>query len=159
TIAYNNSTGVNLQSATSTGNAIQGNSVYHNDRLGIDLGGDGVTPNDWYSHSSGPNFWQNYPVLLAAYAGASTVVMGTLNSTPSRTFTVDFYANDADKGSATSYGQGQYYLGSKTVCTDASGSASFTAIGLTAAGLGQWVSATATSPTGDTSEFSQDVQV
>ncbi len=42
-IAFNTSDGVAITSATATGNAIQGNSIYSNSGLGIDLNDDGVS--------------------------------------------------------------------------------------------------------------------
>jgi hypothetical protein len=150
TIAFNGGVGVavNLNSG-STGNSIRGNSI-HDNALGIS-----VDPSKW-----------PFPVLSAAYAGASTVVMGTLNSTPSSTFTIDFYANPAPDSSG--YFEGQTYLGSTTVTTDATGYASIKATSLAPASLGQWITATATLTTYDasnnpiyldTSEFSQGKQV
>jgi hypothetical protein len=174
-----------------TGTSISGNSIYDNGGLGIDLGDipydsagivtsvpsqwayskpDGVTPDgshtltDLQGQVVGPNHFQNYPVLaLATAAAGGTTVTGTLNSIPSTTFRVEFYANAAADPSG--HGQGQTYLGYATVTTDASGSASFTATGLAALPAGQSaLSATATrldgqlNPT-DTSEFSADLQL
>ena len=84
--------------------------------LGIDIGGDGVTPND-PDESDGI---QNYPVLtqVASYGG-SVYASGTLNSTPSSTFTIEFYSNAVADPSG--YGQGQTFLGSTVVSTDATG--------------------------------------
>jgi hypothetical protein len=97
-------------------------------------------------------------VLSTCQGGASTTVTGTLAGTVCASYTLDFYANATPDPSG--YGQGQFYLGSKTVMiTDSSGSVSFTATGLAPASPGQWISATATGPDGSTSEFSQDVQV
>ncbi len=136
TIAFNGWEGV-LVAGLSTGNSIRGNSIYSDDLLGIDLSGvdgvpfypgDGVTLNDSHAGQPGPNNWQNFPVLSAAYAGPSTLVTGTLHSTPNTTFAIDFYANPAPDPSG--YGQGQFYLGSTTATTDSSGNASFTATGL-----------------------------
>ena len=90
-------------------------------------------------------------------AMSATRVLGTLNSTPNTTFTLDFYANDPDKGNAGAYGPGQYYLGSATVTTDGSGNVSFNISGLAATTPGEWISATATDPGGSTSEFSLDI--
>jgi hypothetical protein len=132
-----------------SGNTIQGNSIFSNTHLGIDRGGNGVTANS-------PNNPNNFPVLSAAYASASTSVVGTFNSTPGTTFTLDFYANAAPDPSG--YGEGQTYLGSTTVTTDASGNVTFQLAGLAATSPGQWVSATATGPSG-TSEFAYDVKV
>jgi hypothetical protein len=142
----------------STAVTIRANSIFDNHAMGIDLGHDFVTLNDSHPHTSGPNYWQNFPVLSAAYAGPSAAVLGTLESTPNTSFTLDFYANDPDKGNAGTYGQGQYYLGSATVTTDGSGNAGFSVTGLAPSSVGQWISATATAPDGITSEFSLDVQ-
>jgi Right handed beta helix region len=107
------------------------------------------------------NYLQNYPVLASATSGSSTVVSGTLNGQASTTFTVDVYANPTADPSG--HGQGQYYLGHAPATTDANGNASFSA-DFSAANLpggvlpaGWSVSATATDPGGNTSEFSADV--
>jgi hypothetical protein len=131
------------------GNSIRGNSIFANAALGIDRDGDGVTLNT----PEGP---ANFPVLSTAYAGSSSTVVGTLNSTPNATVILDFYADAAPDPSG--YGQGQFYLGSTTVTTDSNGNASFTATGLGVTSAGQWISATSTGPAGDTSEFCQDVK-
>ncbi len=153
-IADNTAQGVTVQNSNSLGNQIRGNSIFGNS-FGIDLGGDGVTPNHSGGAISGPNNFQNYPVLTSAAPGATTVVTGTLNSGASATFTIDFYANAAPD--ASGHGQGQTYLGSTTVTTDGSGNASFQATLATATTPGEWISATATDSAGDTSEFSTDI--
>src|SRR5262249_2687298 len=58
------------------GNAIRGNSIYANAHLGIDLGGDGVTPNDASDADTGPNDLLNYPRLALVEKGATTHVVG-----------------------------------------------------------------------------------
>jgi hypothetical protein len=99
---------------------------------------------------------QSSPVLNAVVGGASTRALGTLNSTPNATFTLDFYTNPGPDPSGR--GQGQIRLGSATVTTDGNGHASFDVSNLAASSAGQWISATATAPDGSTSEFSMDVQ-
>jgi titin len=154
TIAYNTGAGVVVDAADSgTGNRIRGNSIHSNGGLGIDLGGDGVTPNDPGDADDGPNGLQNFPVLSRAPDGAFTRVCGTLNSTPNTTFAVDFYASAAADPSG--FEEGARYLGSAEVTTDAAGNASFQAtLGATPR---EAVTATATDPTGSTSEFSAAV--
>ena len=129
-----------------------------NQRLGIDLGDDGVTPNHPGGPTPGPNNYQNYPVLLAAITyNGRTYIKGTLNSAPDASFTVQFFSDPTADPSG--YGQGQTYLGQDTVTTDASGNASFQFSFATVVPSGQVISATATDASGDTSEFAADLPV
>jgi hypothetical protein len=107
-------------------------------------------------HSLG-NHEQNYPVLTAVSSGSSsTSISGSLNSAANTQYTIDFYANSAPDPSG--YGQGQYYLGHTTVTTDANGNVTFSANLPTGNLADQWITATATDPSGNTSEFDADVQ-
>src|SRR5262249_20309335 len=72
-------------------------------------------------------------------------------SIASTTITLDFYSNSSVDPSG--YGEGQIYLGSTTVTTDGSGNATFNAT-VAASSSGQSITATATDPAGNTSEFS-----
>ncbi len=155
-IAFNNGDGITLSNGEGDGSgiSIRGNSIFSNSGLGIDLGGDGVTANDPGDGDTGENGLQNFPVIGTAFG---TVVAGTFNSTASATFTIDFYANSAADPSG--FGEGQIYLGSSTVTTDAGGDATFFFVPTVAPAVGSFVSATATSAGGDTSEFSQAVVV
>ncbi|HEX5269195.1 MAG TPA: hypothetical protein VFW33_01845, partial [Gemmataceae bacterium] len=92
-------------------------------------------------------------MLTAAYAASSaTIITGTVTSTPGTTFHLEFFANEP--GDA----EGRTYLGSGTVTTDASGNGSFTAFLSAALPAGQGlVTATATDPNGNTSQFSAGV--
>jgi hypothetical protein len=96
--------------------------------------------------------------LASATSGPSgSTIQGVLNSTPDTAFLVDFYAIDAVDPSGN--GEGQAYLGTKSVITNAGGNASFNATFPVV--LGNHVTATATNaeaaPAGDTSEFSTAV--
>ena len=150
----NTSFGVGMWESASTGNSIRGNAIYANGWLGIDLGNGGVTLNDLGDADTGPNNLQNFPVLSDVKFGAQTTVIGTLNSRPNATYTLDFYANAAADPSG--YGEGQRYLGSTSVTTDAAGNASFSVTLPSATASGEWISATATDAGGNTSEFSLD---
>jgi len=151
-IAFNNSGGVRIDSGT--GNAILANAIYSNQGLGIDLTPAGVTANDPGDGDSGANNLQNFPVLQTAnsLAGGGSAVQGTLNSTASATFTIQFFANDNCDPSGN--GEGQLFLGSANVTTNASGNGTFNATLTGSATTGQSVTATATSAQGSTSEFS-----
>jgi len=111
---------------TTTGGLIIGNSIQSNAGLGIDLGPDGVTPNDAGDGDSGPNSLQNFPVLATADAtGGNVIITGALNSTPSSLFNVYFYASPSCDPSG--YGEGASELGGISLMTDASGNAAITA--------------------------------
>jgi hypothetical protein len=133
------------------------NSIYANAGLSIDIVPDGVNPNDIKDGTGFGNKAQNYPVLSSAQSdGDRTTVRGTLNSTPSAIFRVEFFANE--KTNATRYGDGQRYLGAIMVRTDSDGNADLIAT-LDAISTGQFISSTATRPGYNTSEFSQAVEV
>ncbi len=135
------------------GNQILGNSIYANATLGIDLGDDGPTPNHPTSPTPGPNHFQNYPVLTSV---AGNTIAGTLDSTPNRRFTLEFF--ESPRPGPGSQAQGQTFLGRTTVITDATGHVSFTDTLGVAINPGLAVTATATNTTsGDTSEFSVPV--
>ena len=140
-------------SSGATGNRIQRNSIYDNTGLGVDLRGDGVTPNDPGDADAGPNDLQNFPVLGSALVtGGTTTVSGSLDSTADTTFVIDFYASALCDPSGN--GEGQTWFGSVTATTDASGSVSFSpTFGVTLTD-GNAVTALATSPGNSTSEFS-----
>jgi Ca2+-binding RTX toxin-like protein len=157
TIAFSTGIGVDVDATAGTGNAIRLNSIFSNSGLGIDLGGDGVTLNDSAGHT-GPNDYQNFPVITSVLsAGGVTTVTGTLNSAVSTTYALDFYT--LSSLNASGYGEGRYSLGSGSAMTDGTGSASFTFQFPTPAGGARFVAATATDPSGNTSEFSQDFGV
>ena len=119
TIAYSSGIGVDLDATAGTGNAIRLNSIFSNTGLGIDLGGNGVTLNDSAGHT-GPNDYDNFPLITAvSNAGGVTTVTGSLSSTASTTFAVDFFTLSSIN--ASGYGEGRYVLGSASVMTDADG--------------------------------------
>ena len=155
-IIDNAEAGVAVTDSGTTGNSIRFNTIYGNGGLGIDLGDTGVQVNH-AGTTTGPNNLQNYPWITAATPGSTTVITGTLTSLASTTYTLDFYADSTPD--ITFYGPGQTYLGSTSVTTNSSGTASFTATLSAATTTGQWVTATATDPSGDTSEFSGDRQL
>ncbi len=141
------------------GNSFNGNRVHNNGGLGIDLGNDGVTINDFGDPDTGPNGLQNAPVLQGATTvGTITRVRGSLSSTPERPYALQFYANDSCDSST--YGEGEIPVGgSYVVNTDAKGYVSFD-IDLGSLGIsdGSAFTGLATDQvTGDTSEFSRCV--
>jgi Lectin C-type domain len=145
---------------TGAGNQIRRNSIHSNGSLGIDLGANQVSPNDYANgdnilvndEDTGPNGFQNFPDLTSAtVSGGTTTVQGTLRSTPSTSFVIDFYNNLSCDASGN--GEGQTWVGSITQSTDATGNLPFSA---TIGGLaeGTLMTAVATSAADGTSEFS-----
>jgi uncharacterized repeat protein (TIGR01451 family) len=150
-IAFNSFAGVTVGSGTN--NTIRGNRFFLNNGLGIDLNPSGVTPNDVGDADAGPNQNQNFPELTNAVANVgNTLVQGRLDSRPNTVFQLDFFANAAPDPSG--YGEGQYWLGATSVTTDGAGVGTFsTLVGVLAPGS-RHLTATATDPDGNTSEFS-----
>ena len=151
--------------------SIRGNRIFNNGIGGTDVGGYGMaidlnfqstpggpTPNDAGDGDSGTgNDFQNFPLMTsAAPEGGGTRVIGTLNSTASTTFDLDFYANSC-RARPRALLQAEQYIGSIQVTTDASGNASFNALLPTPIEAGSPVTATATAPNGDTSELWQEI--
>jgi CSLREA domain-containing protein len=137
--------------------AIRGNSISANGaatELGISLGNPFfVTPNDDCDGDFGSNGQQNFPVITsAAVVGGGITIDGTLNSTANTTFSIDFYSNVSC--SPLGNGEGLTFLGSTTAVTDGTCNGTFSAV-LPAPPPGQAViTATATDPANNTSEFS-----
>ncbi len=152
-IAYNNGPGIYISGGDA--HAIRHNSIHSNAGLGIDIDGDGVTANDPGDADCCTNYRQNFPALTSAFTNADTAtlsILGTLGSAASTAYTLDFYSNLTCD--ATGYGEGKTYLGSHAVVTNAAGDTAFVAA-LPLTGLaGPVITATATDPTGNTSEFS-----
>ncbi|HXD31085.1 MAG TPA: Calx-beta domain-containing protein, partial [Pyrinomonadaceae bacterium] len=145
--------GRGIEVLNGSGNSIRGNAIFSNGRLGIDIDGGEVTPNDPGDVDTGGNNRQNFPVLSSVTTNASqTMIAGTLNSSASTTFTIDFYANSTCDSSG--FGEGARWMGATTVNTNGSGDATINA-SFTALSANQLVTATATDPAGNTSEFSQ----
>ncbi|HUT90132.1 MAG TPA: hypothetical protein VMY37_11590 [Thermoguttaceae bacterium] len=152
TIAFNGQDGVAVGEDGTTGNAVRANAIYSNGDLAIDLGEDGATPNDPGDADTGPNCLQNAPVISLAQPGATTRVVGSLNTTPGLVFTLDFYvSSEADP---SGFGEGERWLGSAVVTTDAAGNVSFDVVLAAVTVSEKVITATATDPTGNTSEFS-----
>jgi hypothetical protein len=158
TIAFNGTPnsgtgGVEIQEAGQGGNAngnrVSRNSIFANEGLGIVLGNNLFqTPNDPGDKDTGPNGLQNFPVLTSAKNVTTTTVTGKLNSNPNKTYNVQFFSNPSGGD------EGRVFVGQKNVTTDGSGNASFTFKTASKVAKGRTITATASDPAGDTSEFS-----
>lgn len=180
-IRVNRKAGVAIQSSSaagssgpvaSNGDTISGNSIFGNSGLGIDLGGDGVTTNVPGGSDTGPNRLQPYPVIVAATPEAGGLrVAATLDAAPSTAYTIEFFLNPGLPPPifGQEFFQGYSFLGSTTATTDASGHAAFTFLApsipvgdlfsINGPLINRDLTATATDPMGDTSEFSHSFHV
>jgi CSLREA domain-containing protein len=164
--------GVAIFGDQNTGNAILGNDIGDQQgSLGIDLVTGSTYPaNDNFTRPNtpggphvGPNNLQNYPILLSATPvppGPGQItggerIHGSLNSTPNTTFRLEFFWHHL--GTRT-------FLGFANVTTNSQGNVTFTInttssdpMGPPSAPAGDPVTATATDPGGNTSEFAREI--
>lgn len=154
TIVHNARAGVAVVGEAAVENTIVANSIYENGGLGIDLGADGVTPNDTLDADTGPNRRINFPVLTSAQGSTlapSTSIAGTLSASPSSVYRIDYFASPQPDPSG--HGEGRRYLSSFSARTNSSGVATLSTS--LPVGAGAYITATATDlDRNDTSEFS-----
>jgi len=152
-IAGNGEAGISIGGYGTVRNSVQGNSIFFNSGLGIDLHGDGVTENDPGDGDTGPNNLQNFPVLNSAIIKYGRLtVSGTIDTQNPETVTLEFFANSVADPSG--HGEGFKFLGSAQ--PDAQGEFTVT---LRHVIPGFFISATATDAEGNTSEFSANIEV
>ncbi|MDX6585982.1 MAG: trimeric autotransporter adhesin [Solirubrobacterales bacterium] len=142
---------------SNAGSLLSANRMFKNDGLGIDLGEDGVTPNDDMDPDPGPNGLQNFPIITKAKRlQTTTKVEFELNSLPNEGFNVEFFQADGKSR------LGKIYLGGAGFTTDDDGNASFE-LELAKPKQGKFVTATATriagGDLGATSEFAKPRKV
>jgi len=164
-ILFNRGGGVRVTSLS--GHSIRGNRIFANygltggatPSIGIDIVGTaGPDANDSCDADTGPNGRQNFPIITsAAPEGGGTRVIGTLDSTASSDFTLDFYASPVCVPRPRAQAQADQYLGSTVVSTNASCTASFNVLLPTPTTAGQPVTATATASDGSTSELTPQI--
>jgi CSLREA domain-containing protein len=157
-IAFN-SIGVGLSGPTpSNENSILRNSIHSNTQLGIDLGVAGVTPNDAGDADTTDNDGQNFPVLDGAFGTATSIeISGTLESLPATEYHIELFVSPECDPSG--HGEGETYLGSIDDTTDGDETLQFSTSIAGAAEVGDFITATATDPAGNTSEFSACVEI
>jgi IPT/TIG domain/S-layer homology domain len=137
---------------------IRGNSIHDNQELGISFNSGGPTPNDPGDADTGSNDQQNFPILKSVVHGASsTEIVGKFNSAASTTYTLDFYANPGCTRFPRDFDEGETYLGSSQITTDATGHKDFDITLPVGTANDARITATATDPLGNTSEFSQRI--
>jgi hypothetical protein len=157
TIAFNAKTGVVLFEKAGTSvavdNSILRNVIYENggeSGLAIDLGDDGMTPDDQDDVDEGVNHLQNYPLLSV---DENSVIHGSINSAPGKPLRVEFFLDQ--QCDPFTPGDAEIYLGTITVTPDAEDNAvSFLFASPHSLLPGEYIVGTATDPDGNTSELS-----
>ncbi|MEM8995131.1 MAG: hypothetical protein AAGF23_10120, partial [Acidobacteriota bacterium] len=142
-----------------TGNRFEANSLFGNGGPGIDLDGDGATPNDPGDADSGSNWLQNSAEIEAAAVGAGSIdVSYRVDSEPGNStypLTVEFAFADIDGE------EGQTVIGTDIYTeSDYSGCGQppcAKQVTLLTGATGDVVVATATDEQGNTSEYGQGV--
>lgn len=187
-IGRNGDDGVRIMSSAGGRNRITGNRIARNQALGIDLGANGVSANDNDPMICDPtlgcaaNRGQNFPAISGAerrHSGVTPVgqpirATGTLRSTPG-IYRIEVFGSDSCE--ANGHGEGHRPLGTHTLtidnapyCPPGGGPCFACANGNCTAPFTIWLpeldvvvgdalTMTATSPAGDTSEFSACVSV
>jgi hypothetical protein len=164
-IAYNQGAGVAIgdtpQDANTVSDPVLSNSIFGNVGQGIDLGSDGVTPNTPGSPHVGPNHFVSTPRIAGATYDSSS---GTLtlqlfiDASVSSKFFIQVFTNPT--AGPGFHGPGMKLLTQAVLSTGPSGSGTVTVtLSVPSSIEGQYLSATATDTSFDTSEFSQDYQV
>lgn len=133
-----------VQVDTGTSNAILANSIFSNTITGIVLTANG-------------NHNQAAPLLTGAFQPTPTTIKvnGIITAAANTTYTLEFFATP----SSIPAGQGQNFLGTTTVTTDASGHGSFGFTSAFTTADGSSMTATATDPSNNTSAFSAPISL
>ncbi len=156
TIAYNSRAGVWIGAGTNNG--VYGNSVFANGGLGIDLGFAGVQANDISDADSGPNNLQNFPVLnTATNEGGFLRITGSLTSSANQNYRLEFFTSPTS-GSFTN-AQGKSFIGATNISLSNTSFADFTVSFPCGVNSDSVVTATASDPANNTSEFSSGLAV
>lgn len=155
-IAGNGGAGVALRLADAPdGVAVVGNSLVANGGLGIDLGDDGVTPNDVGDGDVGPNRRLNTPEPLVATPGEVTFELDV----PVGTYRIEVFRNPTEGADVLGSGEGEELVGSGSVEQLAVGATTHTVTGLVGVAADDVLTLTATvdlgaGDLGSTSELS-----
>jgi parallel beta-helix repeat protein len=158
TIFFNGGPGVEVTSASGLQNEISGNAIYDNGGLGIDLYPADISTNDVLDVDTGANELQNFPALTSVNSAFSALsVSGTLNTKAGAAYRLEFFATPT--WDATNIAEGKIFLGSTNLTTDGSGHAAFTAAINATPDTNYLITATATDPAGNTSEFSAGTSI
>ncbi|MFT5527690.1 MAG: hypothetical protein ACI9HK_005674 [Pirellulaceae bacterium] len=155
-IAGSGKSGILIEGDTAIKNTIAENSIFANTKIGIDLGSDGITPNDPADVDIGGNRLQNFPILsfIEDVNQDSSLLGVTLSAEPSQQYRIEFFATDfSDAQNLAGVIQGKRFIGHALLTTNAQGYVQGTTELFEAITANEAITATATNSQGDTSEF------
>ena len=116
TVGYNGGPGVHV--ASGARNRIGVNALFGNAGLGVDLGAEGPTANDFSDRDDGANGLQNHPRILQAAAADGVVrIAGLLEAAAQTDYDVLLFANSVAPGCQGGGCQQERYLGTVRVRT------------------------------------------
>ena len=161
-IAYNSENGIFVQADSDGGGEVtqaqwRTNEIFSNGQIGIDLGNNGVDTNDIDDPDTGPNGYQNWPVLISAEPNGR--IRGNLflqSIIPSQTYALDVYqSSDCDP---SGNGEGAAYIDTIFI-TGAGGQANFDEFINPPPEAGKFLTMIATNGNGESSEFGNCIEV
>ncbi|HEY2411328.1 MAG TPA: right-handed parallel beta-helix repeat-containing protein, partial [Pirellulaceae bacterium] len=165
TVAFNGPATVNpsisgIVVLSGVGNLIEGNSIFNNSNLGIDLAPFGAAANDPDDSDTGANNLQNFPEISTVSLNSGTLAVNYL--VPSATAS-SAYPLHIEFFKADSAGQeGQQLLATDSYTTATAGTATVFTTNVPAGTplqAGDFIVATATDAAGNTSEFSPGIVI
>lgn len=142
-------------------NLISGNSIFNNGALGIDLdlpngtaapGTNAIVHLESGVAANAANRGQNYPCITNAVSGTGTLIRGWFDSALNKTYALEFFASPT--GNASGCGEGQVFLGQTNLVLGTICPTNFAFVLPATVPAGWVVTATATDPANNTSEFS-----
>jgi len=124
--------------------------------LGIDLGNygtNGIIHLETGVASTNANRLQNYPTITNVITGSATLVRGTFDSVTNNSYSLEFFASPV--GNASGCGEGQVFLAQTNLILGSLCPTNFSFVLPATVPAGWVVTATATDPNNNTSEFSR----
>ena len=112
-VAGNSGDGVAVLGAA-TGNTIVRNASFSNTGLGIDLGGDSVTPNDLGDVDAGPNGLLNFPQITSVAEAVGVLTVDFTLDVPVGSYRIEFFKNPSGSD-PSGYGEGETFASSRNV--------------------------------------------
>ncbi len=126
------------------------NRLYSNGQIGIDLGNNGITVNDLNDADTGPNGYQNWPVLLSAENSGRIRGNIQMQLGPVQSYALDVYQSSSCDPSGN--GEGAAYLDTIFI-SGGGGHANFDEFIDPMPSAGNYISLIATDSSGNSSEF------